>query len=223
VKQVTMSGLACGGVVCGLWLAGGGLVGCQSATIAVWEKLGYAKREQLVEKVEEARDSQRAAKEQFASTLEQFKALTGFSGGELEAQYRKLQREYDRCASAAQEVGTRIDKTEGVARAMFGEWRNELDGYQDPGLRTKSEGQLLETQRLYERLIGSMRQAEGKMKPVLAAMNDRVLFLKHNLNAAAIASLSGEVRLIEGDVSRLIAEMNQSIAEADAFIGQMKR
>jgi hypothetical protein len=68
-----------------------------------------------------------------------------------------------------------------------------------------------------------MKTASSKMDPVLRGFNDRVLFLKHNLNAQAIASLSGDVRMIEGDVARLISEMNASIAEADAFIGQMKR
>ncbi len=224
-----VGGRAWAGLVAGLLAAAagvvgvGGVAGCQSATIAVWERLGYAKREQLVEKVQEARDSQQEAKEKFASALEQFQAMTGFSGGELEGQYRKLQREFERCKTAAEDVGERIGKTEGVASALFREWEAELTQYSDGAMREKSEGQLRDTRRLYEKLVGAMRQAEGKMKPVLTAMNDRVLYLKHNLNAAAIASLSGDVKMIEGDVSRLIAEMNQSIAEADAFISQMKR
>ena len=58
--------------------------------------------------------------------------------------------------------------------------------------------------------------------PVLAVFHDRVLFLKHNLNARAIASLGGETDDIEADVSDLIAEMERSIAEADAFIKEMQ-
>jgi hypothetical protein len=42
--------------------------------------------------------------------------------------------------------------------------------------------------------------------------------LKHNLNAAAIGSLRGEASRIESQIQTLIAEMNTSIAEADAFI-----
>jgi hypothetical protein len=196
--------------------------GCQKASIAMWEKLGYAKRDQLVEKVKEARDSQEAAKAQFQTALEQFQALTGFQGGELESKYKKLQREYDRCKAAAETVGTRISKTQGVAGALFGEWERELGQYQDASLRASSQRQLDETRGSYDRLISAMRTAESKMDPVLRALNDRVLFLKHNLNAQAIASLSGDVRMIEGDVARLISEMNAAISEADAFIGKMK-
>jgi hypothetical protein len=61
------------------------------------------------------------------------------------------------------------------------------------------------------------------MTPVLSAFKDQVLFLKHNLNARAVASLSDTVKGIEGDVGRLIAEMNASIAEANQFIEQMAK
>jgi hypothetical protein len=66
-----------------------------------------------------------------------------------------------------------------------------------------------------------MKAAEAKMAPVLVAFKDQVLFLKHNLNARAIASLQTNVNQIQGDVSRLVAEMEASINEANQFIEQM--
>jgi septal ring factor EnvC (AmiA/AmiB activator) len=45
-----------------------------------------------------------------------------------------------------------------------------------------------------------------------------VLYLKHNLNAQAVSSLRKEVADIETEVSSLIADMNRSIKEADAFV-----
>ena len=59
------------------------------------------------------------------------------------------------------------------------------------------------------------------MGPVLDSFRDHVLFLKHNLNAQAVASLQGELGGIESDVGRLIREMEASIAEAQSFIQQM--
>ena len=60
------------------------------------------------------------------------------------------------------------------------------------------------------------------MDPVLTVFHDRVLFLKHNLNARAIAALGSETADLESDVAALIAEMERSIAEADAFIAEMR-
>jgi hypothetical protein len=67
-----------------------------------------------------------------------------------------------------------------------------------------------------------MQRASASMDPVLTAFRDQVLFLKHNLNAAAIASLEGNAREIRGDVDALIRNMEKSIAEADAFIATLE-
>ena len=197
------------------------LAGCSSTGIALREQMGYAKREQLVDRVQDARDEQEEAKEQFASTLEEFKSLTGFDGGDLEKTYSRLKRESDRSEDAADDVRGRIKGIERVADAMFSEWERELDEYQTESLRSASEAQLRDTRTRYGQLIRAMKDAESRMDPVLAAFNDQVLFLKHNLNARAIASLDDTVLELEGEVDRLIEEMNASIGEANAFIESM--
>ena len=67
-----------------------------------------------------------------------------------------------------------------------------------------------------------MRAAEGKLDPVLKKFRDQTLFLKHNLNAKAIAALDSQLARVKGDVAQLIRDMERSIAEADRFISQMK-
>ena len=84
-----------------------------------------------------------------------------------------------------------------------------------------SERQLRETERRYAGLVETMDAASASMDPVLSVFNDRVLYLKHNLNARAIAALALETADLEADVARLIAEMEQSISAADAFIREM--
>lgn len=213
---------ALAGALALLLLTGAGTAtGCASTGIALKEQFGYAKREQLVDRVEDARDEQAEAKEQFATTLDEFKALTGFEGGDLEKTYRRLSKELDRSRDAAGDVRKRIRDVENVGEAMFREWRSELGQYADANLRRASERQLEDTRARYDGLVGAMKRAESSMDPVLTAFGDQVLFLKHNLNAAAIASLETSVTQLETDIDRLIAEMEASIAEADAFIGAL--
>lgn len=199
------------------------LAGCQNAYYNAWEKLGWAKRDILVDRVEKARNAQEGAKEQFKTTLEQFQELTGFQGGNLEAQYKRLSKEYERCRDRAQAVTDRINGVESVANAMFSEWKQELDQYENAELRRTSQQRLDESQDRYKQLIQTMRRSEASMKPVLAAFNDQVLFLKHNLNAAAISSLEGTAAQIDQDVQQLIKDMETAIAEADAFISELKK
>jgi hypothetical protein len=206
----------------GLALVMLGMAGCQSTYFAVWEELGYPKRDIMVSRVQKARDGQEAAKEQFQTTLDRFKAVTKFSGGDLEAKYKELQAEYDRCADRAETVSKQIASVETVAGQLFREWGEELGQYESAELKARSEAELRATRTRYEQLIGTMRQAESKMKPVLAAFHDQVLYLKHNLNARAIASLEGTTVSLQGDVDRLIADMQRSIDESNRFISAMK-
>lgn len=202
---------------CGLFLAG-----CSSTYYMAMEKVGYEKRDILVDRVEDARDAQEHAQEQFTSALEQFSALIDLEGGELRAVYDRLSDEYEASRSAAGRVSDRIDSIEGVAGDLFEEWADELEDYSNQRLRSESERKLRDTQRNYDELIASMRRAESRMRPVLEAFQDNILYLKHNLNASAIGALQGELGDIRNDVERLIAEMNRAIEESNRFIANLE-
>ena len=196
--------------------------GCQSAYYATMEKFGLEKRDLLVDRVEDARDAQAETKETFADALEEFSALIDFKGGNLEKLYDRLRTRLTASEASAARVTGRIDAIESVADALFSEWESELDAYTSESLRRQSQNQLERTRTRYTALLRSMRRAEARMPPVLAAFRDQVLYLKHNLNAQTIASLESSSLQIQSDVSALIAEMEAAIAEADAFINSMQ-
>lgn len=196
--------------------------GCSGAYYGAMEKIGIHKRDILVDRVEAARDSQLETKQQFTSALEQFKSVLAFDGGELEKQYHQLKDVLDESEDQADEVRSRVSAVENVAEALFDEWEDELDQYTSSNLRQTSARQLKQTRTHYNKLIGAMKKAEAKIDPVLNPLRDQVLYLKHNLNARAIAALQSELVNIETDVSRLIRDMELSIKEADQFINTLK-
>lgn len=194
---------------------------CSSMYYGVMESFGVEKRHIMVDRVEEAREDQEDAKEQFKTTLERFKELTSADGGDLEDTYEELSRDYERCEADAQQVRDRIDSIRDVAEDMFDEWRDEIAEIENASYRRTSEDLLEETEARYGRMYTAMKDAEAKMEPVLQAFKDQVLFLKHNLNAQLVAQLQDTVLEIEGDVDSLIADMERSIREADEFIEGM--
>jgi len=206
------------------WLLGAGLLlgGCSGVYYNAMEKIGIPKRQILVDRVAEARGAQQAAKEQFASALEEFLSVAKVPASELKTTYDRVKGELDDCEKRAKDVRDRISSIQSVADALFAEWADELGKYSNPALRTQSAAQLEVTQRRYAELRRVMDQAAARMDPVLATFRDQVLFLKHNLNAQAIASLDGTTRTLQVDISRLVADMEKSIKEADAFIASMK-
>ena len=117
--------------------------------------------------------------------------LINFDGGELQQVYNELNDQYQASADSASRVSARINKVESVAEALFDEWQTELEKYKSENLRRDSQRKLRDTERRYQTLLKSMRKAESKMQPVLDALQDNVLYLKHNLNASAIGALQG--------------------------------
>ncbi len=199
------------------------LLGCETTYYKTMEKLGYHKRDLMVERVAEARDAQKEAKEQFESALEKFSSVLKFEGGELEEKYKKLKAEYEKSESKAEAVRDRIEAVEDVAEDLFDEWQNELNQYTNQSMRRSSERKLKQTRQQYSQLIRTMKRVEKKIDPVLSAFRDQVLYLKHNLNARAIASLRSELVSVEADVASLINEMEASITEANTFIKAIER
>ena len=198
------------------------LSACKTVYYDTMEQFGVHKREILVDRIEEAQEAQEDGQQQFKDALEQFQAVVNFSGGDLEVIYNKLDAEYEDSVDAADAIRDRIDAVEDVAEDLFAEWTAELDQYSSAALRRDSERQLKQTRRRYERLRNSMRNAERTIDPVLASLKDNVLYLKHNLNARAIASLKGELSTVNEDVNALINAMQKAIDESNAFIEQMQ-
>ena len=199
----------------------GSVTACQSAYYAAWEKVGVEKREILVDRVEDARESQQDAEEQFTSALEEFSALIQFDGGDLEEAYQSLNDQYEASQAAAEDVTNRIDKIESVADALFDEWEAELEEYSNASLKRTSKQTLSETRLKYNKMVRAMRKVESSMEPVLSTLQDNVLFLKHNLNASAIGALQGELSNIERDVKTLLTDMQSAIAQSNSFIADM--
>ncbi len=198
------------------------LASCETAYYDTMEQFGVHKREILIDRIEDAQTAQEDGQEQFKDALEQFQAVVNFDGGDLEVIYNKLNSEYEDSVDAADTIKDRIGSVESVADALFSEWETELEEYSSAALKRDSQRQLEQTRKRFNRLMSSMRNAERTIDPVLASLKDNVLYLKHNLNARAIASLKGELSTVNEDVNNLIDAMQAAINESNAFIDQMK-
>ncbi len=199
------------------------LTSCSTAYYSAMEKVGVHKRDILIDRVEEARDAQEEAQEEFKSALDQFASVVAQEETDLKLAYDKLNGEFLDCEEASEEVSERIDKVEQVSEDLFEEWEEELELYENESYRATSKRQLQRTKSRYRDMLATMRAAERSMAPVLETFEDNVLFLKHNLNAQAIGSLQAEFSGLEKDIKTLIRRMNEAIQESNAFIEQMKQ
>lgn len=194
------------------------LAGCNTVYYSAMEKIGKEKRHLLVDNVEEVKESQTKAQEEFTDALTRIKELYAFDGGDLEKFYNRFKDSYEDCDDRARQIEKRINDVKEVAKDLFVEWEAEIKEINDAGLKSRSRASLKDARVKYARLEKVMSASTKKMYPVLAKLKDYVLYLKHNLNAKAVGTLSGEVVSIEKDVAGLIDDMTASIKEAQAFI-----
>ncbi|MDX2250941.1 MAG: DUF2959 domain-containing protein [Nitrospira sp.] len=200
-----------------------GLSSCDTAYLATMEKMGYAKRDILSDRVKSARNAQEDAKQEIQSTLELFGKVVSYDGGDLESTYKKLSGELEASEDSAKAVRKKIADVESVADALFSEWEQELGQYSSADLRRKSQAKLTQTKGRYKDMLSAMKRAEQRIDPVLRPLRDQVLYLKHNLNARALAAIKGELVKVDAQVDQLVKDMNRSIAEADKFIQSMEK
>ena len=205
-----------------VWVAILFSTGCSSTYYGAMEKVGIHKRDIMVDRVADARDSQTEAQEQFQSALDQFNSVVTLKETDLKKAYDRLNKEYEACSDAAGDVSSRIEKVESVSEDLFKEWQSELDLYENRELARASKKQLNATRVRYDEMINHMYRAEKSMDPVLKIFRDNVLFLKHNLNAQAIGSLQDEFSNLEMEIDTLITRMSKAIESSNAFIADMQ-
>jgi len=198
------------------------MAACSTAYYSTWEMLGREKRDLLRSNVEAVQDEQRAAADGFEDALDRLRGLYDVDAGDLEQTYDKLKKDLERSEARADGIRDRIEKIDSIANDLFEEWEGEIEEISNPSYRAKSRVKLDETRETFSGLAASLKRAEASMGPVLTQFNDNVLFLKHNLNAAAIGGLGAEIESIEADIEVLLADMRASIAEADRFLTTMR-
>lgn len=198
------------------------LSGCATVQYSALEKVGIHKRDILVDRVEDARDAQSETRERLVTAYEELTELIAYDGGELEDKYERLSKAVERSQDETDDLDEHLADIDRVSEDLFEEWEDELELYSSAALRADQEKKLSMARRHFADMRSRMQKARNRVDPVMAILSDNVLFLKHSLNAQALAALEGQATLLEGQVNDLIKDMQIAIDEADAFISRMR-
>jgi hypothetical protein len=197
------------------------LAGCQTVQTAydrTKEMLGIQKRDIMISEVKDARQSLQEVSGQFQLAIDKFKTVFNSKEGKLEEKYKTLNIENEKTEKKAGDIQKSSDSVIRVAESLFAEWEAELNQYHSENLRSGSELRMQEAKDQYNKLINAMTLANEKAGPVLAALNDLVLFSRHNLNSETAESLTVELDAVAEKAAYLFQEIDAAIGEADALI-----
>jgi hypothetical protein len=194
------------------------MAGCQSTYYRAMATLGKEKRDILVQRIKEAKKDQDQTKQQLQTTMESFQALTGFQGGSLERNYKRLNSDYENAASQAGKLHDKVQSINQVSNDLFREWQGEISAMSNGKLKSQDAVMLRDAKVRQGTYLRAMRKTEDQIAPVLKAFRDQVLFLKHNLNSRAIGSLKSTSANLQSDVAELVQSIDASSQEADKLI-----
>jgi DNA-binding transcriptional regulator YbjK len=195
---------------------------CSTVYYNFWEFLGQEKRELLQSELENITEDQSDAKDEFADTLSKIRSEYSYKEGKLEKTYDELSTDYNSLNDNAKSLSKRIEKAQEIASDLFSEWKSEAKKITNTKFRKDSLSKRVITMTKFKLTVKAIKNVESKMKKVLVKLNDRVLFLKHNLNAKAIGKVKIELMNIEGDIIALIKQINESNEQANSFIKDIK-
>jgi ElaB/YqjD/DUF883 family membrane-anchored ribosome-binding protein len=193
----------------------------KEAKYSAYEMVGVEKRDLFKKEVKKVQSSQEDTGEAFKDALEKLQKIYSFDGGNLERQYKSLNSSYEDAKKEVGDVHERVKTLETTAEDLFKEWQDEIKEITAADLRAKSSETLKQTRQRYSEFHSSLKKSEARMDPVLAKLHDHVLYLKHNLNAKAIANLKVESGKIQKDIESLIKDMNESVEQAKDFSKSM--
>jgi hypothetical protein len=199
-----------------------GSMGCNNSLgYSFQEAMGTPKRQVMLSRVQDTRDSMKETKKTFASAMQQFGSVYKESGSKLENKYLILKKEYDTCNSKASELRGQISNVKSIGQVLFQEWQKELDEFTNEQMRKLSEVKMQQTREKYVIMVDSMDRVSARMTPVMSSMNDQLLNIKHSLNALIVVSLEEELAQLRGHMDSLMTDIDASVNHCNAFIGSM--
>jgi len=128
---------------------------------------------------------------------------------------------YNEFADHITESDRRIVQLDESAVALFGEWAQEAETISDSGLKSKSLSKLDDTKAQYEQIREQLTQRRKGSEKIRVQLRDRVLFIKHSLNAESLEVLKEEASDIESEIEDMKDEMEDALKDLNVFIGTL--
>ena len=198
------------------------ILGCEQAYYPTMRVLGQNKRTQVVDKIKAARDAEEKAKKQFDVTMKKFSyAVSSLKNGKPRKNYKTLGEAIKKSSATSAKFKKKVDDAGKTAKKFFREWEDELQLYTNEELRRASEKKMDDTRKQCYQVLYSMKYAEAKIKPVITALNDYVLLLKHDLGPYSATSINEKLSDVMDKIADLIKAMNNSISDADILVDRL--
>jgi len=196
-----------------------GLPACSFVNNLIKGKSGPADVDDLVASVEKVDKELDASKASMLSAIQGLQSITApdFQGDAVKS-YKQLVKVVDASEDQADELRDSIEKMQAAAVPVFDQWTKDLEAYSNPEMRQRSQVRLAAARERYDAVLAAVEPVLVEYESINESLRDHVLFLKHDMNPAALATIQDDVRRVAKDAASLDGRFNNSRAAAQAYI-----
>ena len=160
-------------------------------------------------------------KVQIGKTLAVYNSL-GDEGKDRRKLYKNLMKEMDNCDKRVEGVRKRTAEMNGAASMYFEERGKSVESIGSEDLRARGQARLEESKAEYAHILELGQAAGGDYQGFMAKLRDQVLFLGHDLNPDALASLDDDVKKQNKAATELYAKIDGTITAFNTYTGALR-
>jgi hypothetical protein len=147
----------------------------------------------LVGRVERVYVEAELSRERITEAIDALELLAApdFAGDPVEA-YTTFVVSVEGSQQQAEAFGQSIDAMDAVARKVFAQWEKDLEAFQSPDLRRRSQARLAAARNRYTTIKSTVDPVRESFETFNVGLGDHAIYLGHDYNREALAEIAPE-------------------------------
>ncbi len=205
------------GLALGLLLLGA--PSCKFVTGLISGGSGPADVNDLVEAAERVAGEIDESKQSMLSAVQALQKVTApdFQGDAVKA-HEELEDAIEGSEDQANDFRRSIEKMQAAAEPVFDQWTKDLEAYSNPEMRQRSQARLSAARERYDAVVAAVEPVLVEYEAINANLRDHILFLSHDLNAEAVATIQEDVKKVSKEASDLDGSFNSAKAATRSYV-----
>jgi hypothetical protein len=200
-------------------LAIAALPGCQFVDDLISGNNGPADVDDLVASVERVSGELDASKTAMLAAIQSLQKVTApdFQGDAVKA-HKELVNAIEDSEDQTDDLRKSLERMQAEADPVFEQWTKDLEAYSNPEMRQRSQARLSAARERYDAVVAAVTPVLVECEAINQTLGDHALFLKHDMNPAALATIQDDVKKVAKEASELDPAFNSGKAAARAYV-----
>ncbi|MEZ5963615.1 MAG: DUF2959 family protein [Planctomycetota bacterium] len=132
--------------------------------------------------------------------------------------HAELVRAIEDAEKQAKDLRYSVDRMKRAADPVFSRWTRDIQAMQSPEIKQRSQTRFDETKARYDAIVEAVDPTLRAYDTFNRGIKDHALFLGHDFNPSAVATIEAEVRKLAGSSQELGSGFDRCMQSARAYV-----